>query len=98
MRHGLLGTSFAGLASGPPACRPLLMPLRLSPRALRKHLLSGFFKSPWRPQCNQPSIRSWMMSGSPTGAQQPILELRPPRWCTDGPVTGVAQAHKAATA
>ena len=35
MRHGLRGTSFAGLASGSPAYRPLLMPLRLSPRALR---------------------------------------------------------------
>src|SRR5690349_7617129 len=33
MRHGLLGTSIAGLASGPPACRPLLMSLRLSPGA-----------------------------------------------------------------
>ena len=35
MRHGLHGTSFAGLASGSPAYRPLLMPLWLSPRALR---------------------------------------------------------------
>jgi hypothetical protein len=46
MRHGLLGTSFAGLVSGPPACRPLLMPLRLSLRSLRKGLLSGVFKPP----------------------------------------------------
>ena len=33
MRHGLRGTSFAGLASGSPAYRPLLIPLGLSPRA-----------------------------------------------------------------
>jgi len=44
MRYGLPGTSFAGLASGSPVYRPLLIPLRLSPRALRKHLLSGFCK------------------------------------------------------
>jgi hypothetical protein len=46
MRHGLRGTSFAGLASGSPAYRPLLMPLWLSPRALRITCCRDFLSLP----------------------------------------------------
>jgi len=68
MGHGPPGTSFAGLASGPPAYRPLLMPLRLSPRALRKHLLPGSSESPWRAQTDQP-IYPLMPSTAPERKQ-----------------------------
>jgi hypothetical protein len=37
VRQGLLGTTIAGLASGPPAHRPILLPLQLAARA------------PWKP-------------------------------------------------
>ena len=35
VKRGLLGASVVGLASGAPGCRPLLTPVRLSPRAPR---------------------------------------------------------------
>ena len=57
MQHGPPGPRSQVSRAEPPACRPLLMPLRLSPRALRKHLLSGFSALLDGPTRDQQSIR-----------------------------------------
>src|SRR5262249_9765298 len=88
-RQGLLGTTIAGLASGPPAYRPLLLPLRLAPRAPLGACCRDTQEARGRRPHLPPTARQ--DASPPCGdARRPVAELRMLNRSADHGVAGTA--------